>query len=96
MDAAHPLAALLSRWRDHANVELLRLDNLPVRSVAAMVAEMLHVDRAAAAELVDVINPYTDGNPYEVVELLNALRPSRALTATAGGWRWDAAAVRHT
>ena len=83
-----------SRWRGHANEALLRLDNLPVRSVAAMVAEMLHVDRAAAAELVDVIDPYTDGNPYEVVEVLNALRSSRALTATAGGWRWDAAAVR--
>ena len=94
VDAAHPLAAPLSRWRDHANVQLLRLDNLPARRVAAMVAEMLHVDRAAAAELVDVINPYTHGNPYDVVELLNALRLSRALTATAGGWRWDAAAVR--
>ena len=40
----------------------------------AMVAEMLHVDRAAAAGLVEVIDPHTSGNPYETVELLNALR----------------------
>ena len=59
-----------------------------------MVAEMLHVDRATAAGLVEVINPYTSGNPYETVELLNALRRDGVLTATADGWRWDEAAVR--
>ncbi len=94
MDAAHPLAALLSRWREQAGVRHLRLDNLPVPSLVAMVAEMLHVDPAAAAGLVEVIEPHTSGNPYETVELLNALRRDGVLTATAAGWRWDAAAVR--
>ena len=59
-----------------------------------MVAEMLHVDRAAAAGLAEVIGPHTSGNPYETVELLNALRRDGVLTATADGWRWDEAAVR--
>ena len=59
-----------------------------------MVAEMLHVDPAAAAGLAEAIEPYTRGNPYETVELLNALRRDGVLTATADGWRWDAAAVR--
>ena len=49
-----------------------------------MVAEMLHVDRAAAAGLAEVIEPHTSGNPYETVELLNALRRDGVLTATAG------------
>ena len=49
VDAAHPLAALLSRWREQAGVRQLRLDNLPVPASVAMVAEMLHVDPAAAA-----------------------------------------------
>ena len=44
VDAAHPLAAPLSRWRDQAAVRHLRLGNLPEPSLAAMVAEMLHVD----------------------------------------------------
>ena len=35
---------------------------------------MLHVDPAAAAGLAELIDPYTSGNPYETVELLNALR----------------------
>ena len=94
VDAAHPLAAPLSRWRDQAGVRHLRLDNLPVSGLVAMVAEMLHVDPAAAAGLVEVIEPHTCGNPYETVELLNALRRDGVLAATAAGWRWDAAAVR--
>ena len=55
---------------------------------------MLRVDRAAAAGLAAAIEPHTRGNPYETVELLNALRRDGVLTATAEGWRWDAAAVR--
>ncbi len=94
VNPAHPLAAPLSRWRDQAGVEHLRLANLPVPSLVAMVAEMLHVDRAAAAGLVEVIGPHTSGNPFQTVELLNALRRDGVLAAMAGGWRWDAAAVR--
>ena len=41
-----------------------------------------------------MIERRTSGNPYETVELLNALRRDGVLTATATGWRWDAAAVR--
>jgi signal transduction histidine kinase len=94
VDAAHPLMAPLSRWRDQATVRHLHLGNLPEPSVATMIAEMLHVDRSAAAGLAEAIEPHTRGNPYETVELLNALRRDGPLAATAGGWRWDKAAVR--
>jgi predicted ATPase len=40
VDAAHPLAALLSRSREHVGVQHLELDNLPVPSLVTMVAEM--------------------------------------------------------
>jgi signal transduction histidine kinase len=90
VDARHPL----SLWRKQAGVQHLRLGSLPVRSLVTMVAEMLHVDRATALGLVEVIGPHTSGNPYETVELLNALRRDGVLTATAAGWRWDDAAVR--
>src|ERR1700753_635051 len=40
------------------------------------------------------MEPYTRGNPYETLELLNALRGDGLLSATAAGWRWDEAAVR--
>ena len=47
VDPAHPLAASLFRWREQAGVRHLRLAGLPVPDLAAMVAEMLHVDPAA-------------------------------------------------
>ncbi len=94
VDTAHPLAAPLARWRNQATVRHLRLGNLPEPGLAAMVADVLHVDRSAAEDLAEVIEPHTRGNPYETVELLNALRRDGLLTATAAGWRWDAAAVR--
>ena len=94
VDAAHVLAAPLSRWLDQAGTRHLRLGNLPEPSLAAMVAEMLHVDRSAVAGLAEVIEPHTHGNPYEIVELLNALRRDGLLTATAAGWRWHEAAMR--
>ena len=94
VDEAHPLAAPLSRWRQQAAVQHLWLDNLPEPSLAAMVAEMLHVDLVTVAGLAEAIEPHTRGNPYETVELLNALRRDGLLTATAAGWRWDETAVR--
>jgi GAF domain-containing protein len=94
VNAAHVLAVPLSRWLDQAGVRRLRLGNLPEPGLATMVAEMLHVDRSAAEGLAGVIEPYTRGNPYETVELLNALRRGGLLAATAAGWRWDEAAMR--
>ncbi|GAA1578263.1 hypothetical protein GCM10009827_120000 [Dactylosporangium maewongense] len=94
VDAAHPLAASLSRWRDKIGVQHLRLLNLPVPRLITMVAETLHMERPEAAGLVEVIEPHTSGNPYETVELLNALRRDEVLTATTAGWRWNKTAVR--
>jgi signal transduction histidine kinase len=94
VDAAYPLAAPMSRWREQAGVEHLRLVNLPVPSLVTMVAEMLRVDAATAAGLAAVLEPHTSGNPYETVELLNALRRDGVLAVTAAGWRWDEAVVR--
>ncbi|HEY6748584.1 MAG TPA: histidine kinase, partial [Mycobacteriales bacterium] len=94
VDEVHPLAAPLSRWHDQAGVRRLRLDNLPEPDLGLLVADMLHADPAAATTLADAISPHTSGNPYETLELLNALRGEGVLTVTGAGWRWDAAAVR--
>ncbi|HEX6521959.1 MAG TPA: AAA family ATPase [Streptosporangiaceae bacterium] len=94
VDAAHPLAAPLSRWLGQATVRHLRLANLPGASLATMVAEMLHAGLPAAAGLAGAIEPHTRGNPYDTVELLNALRREDLLTPSAAGWRWDETALR--
>jgi AAA ATPase domain/Protein kinase domain len=94
VDTAHPLAVPLSRWLDQATVRHLRLGGLPGPSLVTMVTEMLRVDLPAAADLVEAIEPHTRGNPYETLELVNALRRDHLLTWTSAGWRWDNAAVR--
>ncbi|MFC4041526.1 AAA family ATPase [Dactylosporangium siamense] len=94
VDAAHPMATPLARWREQPGVRHLRLVNLPGPGLVSMVAEMLHVDPARAAGLAGTIGPYTSGNPHETVELLNALRRDGVMTAAVDGWRWDEAEVR--
>jgi signal transduction histidine kinase len=94
VETSHPLASMVARWRQHPRIRHVRLENLPRSGSVSMVAEMLHVDRQAPAALAELIEPLTRGNPYEIVELLNALRRDGVLTATADGWRWDPAAVR--
>jgi len=83
VDAAQPLTASLPRWREQAGVRHVRLDNLPVAGLVDMVAEILHVDPAAAAGLAELIHPFTSGNPYETVELLNALRRDGLVAAAS-------------
>ncbi|HTR21816.1 MAG TPA: GAF domain-containing protein [Gemmatimonadales bacterium] len=94
IDASHPRAALLSRWRDQAGVRCFRLDNLPESGSATIVAEVLRMDPAAAADLVEAVHTRTSGNPFETLELLGALRRDGLLNAGAAGWRWEAATVR--
>ncbi len=55
---------------------------------------MLKIGPGEATPLADVIGSRTNGNPYDTIELINALRRDGALTATVDGWVWDAATVR--
>ncbi len=94
VDATHPLTAMLSRWRRrHGGLEHIRLGNLPAAYQAVMVADMLRLDTRKAAGLARAIAPYTHGNPYDTVELLNALRHHSVLTPRAGRWWWDEADI---
>jgi signal transduction histidine kinase len=94
VDTSRPLASMVSRWRQRTGIRELHLENLSVPGSVSMVAEMLHTGQGTAAALAELIEPHTRGNPYEIVELLNALRRDSVLTATAAGWLWDDAAVR--
>ena len=83
VDPAHPLAA---RCRDGraGGVHHVRLDNLPAPSLDGLVAEMLHVDPAAAAGLVEVIGPHRR-QPVRDGGAAQRAAPRRALTATPPG-----------
>ena len=90
VNVTHALTPLLSRWQRLAKGPVhLRLDNLPASDLAEMLADMLRLDPERAGDLATTIAPHTLGNPYDTVELVNALRHGGVLAAGDGGWHWD-------
>lgn len=95
VDALHPLSAMLTRWStSHAPPLHLQLQNLPPSELGALLEEMLRLRPAQAAALADAVCARTCGNPYDTVELINALRQDGALMLTDDGWQWEAATIR--
>jgi signal transduction histidine kinase len=86
--------AALGLQGDERAVRRVQLADLPPAGLLEMVADMLRIDPSAAAGLVELIEPHSRGNPYETVELLDALRRDKLLTAVADGWSWEPEAVR--
>jgi signal transduction histidine kinase len=95
IDAAHPLADALARWSEGAKPPLrLALDNLPADALEELLREMMRLPSPQAQALAAAIGPHTGGNPYDTIEVLNALRANGALRLGADGWHWDSDAVR--
>ena len=91
----HPLTALLARWqRLGAAPTQLRLANLPAEELRTFLGEILRIGPKQAASIAAVIGERSRGNPYDTLELVNALRRDGALTVDADGWRWDAGTLR--
>ncbi|WP_063763651.1 diguanylate cyclase [Actinoplanes subtropicus] len=92
VDEAHPLTAILARLRRTGGE--MRLDNLPPGDLGTLLAEMLRLPVPEAAPLAEALAGRTGGNPFDTVELVNALRREGALVPEGTGWRWDAATLR--
>jgi hypothetical protein len=95
VDEAHPLTATLARWeRLGTTPTRLRLANLPPEQLGTLLARMLRLPPERAQELAEAISARTKGNPYDTVELVNALRHDGALTVGDAGWHWDTETIR--
>ncbi len=94
-DAAHPLTAMRARW-DRLGVAppLLALTNLAAADLATLLAEMLRLPANQAVGLAAAVGERTAGNPYDTVELVNALRGDAALILGEAGWSWDPLSIR--
>ncbi|MCW2690044.1 MAG: ATP-binding region, ATPase domain protein, partial [Mycobacterium sp.] len=91
----HPLATMLSRWRSlHPAPREIRLTDLSAQDLITFLQELLRLPRTDAAELARAIWVRSHGNPYDTVELINALRRDGALVQQEGGWCWDAEGLR--
>lgn len=91
----HPLGTLRERWdRVGTPPPLLRMRALPVADQAQLLAAMLNLETPQARELAEVMNECGNGNPHDIIELVNALRRDEVLLPGAAGWSWDAGAIR--
>jgi diguanylate cyclase (GGDEF)-like protein len=94
VDAAHPLAGLIERWHRLGAIRPLELRNLPPGDLATLLTEVLRLGAGPAADLAEILRQSTGGNPYDTLELVNALRRNGVLTLGRAGWQWDPAAIR--
>ncbi|MBT9507416.1 AAA family ATPase [Rhodoferax sp.] len=94
VDAAHPLHALMTRWGQLGRAPAqLALRNLDASDVSTLLGEMLRLPQPQAARLAAALQERTEGNPYDTVEMVNALRQDGLLTPRDGLWDWDASAI---
>ena len=95
VDPAHPLSAMLSRWNRLSLVpQVLRLQNLPLAESRDLLVKILRLPPVDASSLAVAIRERTDGNPYDTIEFINALRHTGALTLGETGWNWDVVTIR--
>ncbi|MDQ1924283.1 ATP-binding protein [Massilia pseudoviolaceinigra] len=78
VDDAHPLHPMLVRWRACATLEV---NNLAAADLAAFLGALLHMEPAFCAGLAALIGERTHGNPFETIELVEALRKQGLLGA---------------
>jgi diguanylate cyclase (GGDEF)-like protein len=74
--------------------EVLRPANLGPQDLAGLIAEMLRLAPAEALRLAEALSHRTHGNPYDTIELVNALRRDGLREPSAHGWSWEAAPIR--
>jgi hypothetical protein len=86
-DPTRPLTAALARWRERRDVRQVRLEPLTRSDSVTMLAELLRTDPGTAAELAEVIDPHTRGNPSQIMDLLNGLLREGLVRPTADGRR---------
>jgi diguanylate cyclase (GGDEF)-like protein len=99
VDEAHPLTAVLARLRrtgtsSGGGGSVLHLVNLAPGDLGALLAEVLRLPAVEAAPLAEALAARTGGNPFDTLELLNALRREGALVPDGDRWCWDPVTLR--
>lgn len=96
VDATRPLSARLQAVRSAgATVQEIRLTPLTDAHIGNLLADSLHSTPASIAPLAHLVRDKTGGNPFFVIQFLQALAESNLLTFDhdARRWRWDTARI---
>jgi PAS domain S-box-containing protein len=92
LSPAHPLMRTLDAIRQtRAIVRHIELAPLSLGDMTELVAETLHCEHRAAAQLARLVHQKTLGNPFFAIQFLTALREEHLLEfdAQQGIWTWD-------
>jgi predicted ATPase/signal transduction histidine kinase len=94
-DAQTGLQATLHGWRQLARPPAnITLSNLTPSGLGSLIGQMLRLAPEAAGELARAVGTLTNGNPFDTLELINALRREGVLELREQGWHWEEAAIR--
>src|SRR6516225_2348669 len=92
VDATHPLTRKLQAIRN-AGVKINEITLAPLARVhvGQLIAEAVHCEPARIAPLAQLVHDKTGGNPFFVIQFLQALAEEDLLTFDhdAGQWCWD-------
>lgn len=95
VDELHPLTVRMEIWQRNTRPPLrINVENLSLAASSQLLAEMLRIDLGQAETLSTALERRSHGNPYDTVELLNALRNDCVLVPKDGGWSWDERTIR--
>lgn len=97
VDANHPLPQLVDELRRTGQpVAIMGLHDLPLVHVHELVADTLHSDAPAIAELAELCVQKTQGNPFFLGQFLQTLEQNGDIhyQRGEGGWRWDIEKIR--
>jgi predicted ATPase/serine phosphatase RsbU (regulator of sigma subunit) len=89
---AHPLTEFLKNGeKNNIAVERLTLGPLAVTDIKNFIINFLKCSDEKGAELADLVNKKTGGNPFFINQFLSALYNEKLIVQDGGGgWRWDA------
>jgi predicted ATPase/signal transduction histidine kinase/tRNA A-37 threonylcarbamoyl transferase component Bud32 len=106
VNATHPLQRTIDAIRaTSTRVTSIVLQPLSLEDVTALCGDALHVSARSATPLAQLLRQKTEGNPFFLTQLLDALHEEHLIAfdagagdatadAAAGTWRWDLEAIR--
>jgi predicted ATPase/signal transduction histidine kinase len=95
VDANDVLAPMLARWQQQPQPpSQIALSNLTLAGMSEMIQHMLRLAPERSLALAQALNTLTGGNPFDTVEMINALRSDGVLNLAESGWLWDEMKVR--
>jgi hypothetical protein len=96
VSGGQPSPAVLARWEGLGVApQRLQMPNLQPADVGKLLQGMLRLPSGRAEGLAEAICARTGGNPFDTVQLVNALRSDGVLKIGDEGWTWDPATIRH-